>query len=147
MNTLFAVTREQIFDVRGRILYAEFQAHDLRSDTDIEIDRGFAHLNSEAVYDDNHNWLSHLFIWDFKVIAQMRDKGFGSIILKLFIDYANTLKSIFISGELSFMDIGNESNRTSEQILNRERLYHFYGAKHKFIIDKNEKIRLQLNQT
>lgn len=52
---------------------------------------------------------------------------------------------MYISGKLSFRDIGTEDNRTQEQEENRKRLYHFY-PKHGFIIDEDECIYLQIKK-
>lgn len=76
---------------------------------------------------------NHMWIDDFTMIPDERNKGYGSLILKRVILYAKQNKMEYISGELSVFD-------TAPQHGNRgEMLHHFY-KKHGFTIDENDRL-------
>jgi hypothetical protein len=141
---LFALNREFKYDWRGRLKSVEFKGYDLHlyKKELIGADK-FIGLYSEVCYNREQNILQSLYIHNFMVNKNMRDNGLGSFVLSRFIDCAVELEAEFVSGTLSFIDIGSESSRSVEQTQNRERLYHFY-PKHGFIINSDETIHLQL---
>jgi GNAT superfamily N-acetyltransferase len=144
-DAFFVIIRRTRFDFRGRIHTVkgiELNGYDLDvngySNT-----KPFITLRCNACYDDNYDCLRYLFIQDFNSCKSTRDKGFGSMVLQQFIEYAKSLDVEYVRGEMSFIDIGTEEGRTEEQAKNRARLYHFY-PKHGFEIDGNGAVVLKL---
>lgn len=98
----------------------------------------------DAVYDDKEAFLRNIHIIDFTVNDKCQNQGYGSIVMEQLIKYAKHLNVSYISGELSFVDVGaSDDDETKRE--NRERLYHFY-PKFGFVINKAErKIKLDLS--
>ena len=82
-------------------------------------------MNCCAVYNDKGMYLKNIHIIDFTVEAQWQNQGYGSIVIEQLIKFAWYLNVPYISGDLSFMDIG-VSDDDENKCKNRERLYHFY---------------------
>lgn len=99
----------------------------------------------EVHYDERSGTLQNVFIKDFTVNEYRQNQGYGSIVMNQLIEYAKYLKASYVSGRLSFVDIGTSDNDEIKRE-NRERLYHFY-SKFGFEIDKkNNTIRLDLRK-
>ena len=96
-----------------------------------------------AVYNDKEAFFRNIYIIDFIVNDIWQNQGYGSIVMEQLIKYAKHLNVSYISGKLSFVDIGtSDDDETKSE--NRERLYHFY-SKFGFVINKEERIiRLDL---
>lgn len=143
---IFVVTIKTAYNYCARLTKVEYNGYLLETNTDniksIAVLR--CEVNNKTV-SDNIEYIHHIYIQDFIVNQQYRKNGYGTILLKELINYAKKLQVEYISGELSFMDIGTEENCTLEQKENRERLYHFY-PKHGFIIDENKRIYLRIKE-
>lgn len=101
-------------------------------------------LTCEVVYDLEYGYLKEIAIDDFQTIEKYQNMGFGSIVLKQLIQYAEYVKIEYISGWLSPEDIGKEDDSDPKKKENRKRLYHFY-PKHGFVITKEHTIMLARN--
>lgn len=87
--------------------------------------------------------IDYIYINDIKVNFEYRDRGIGSVLMNEMKSYAKGLGANYISGRISFVDIGTEDKQTEEQRLNSERVWHFY-KKHGFEIYDGERIYLSL---
>ncbi len=145
-NSLYVITQKIGLDYKGNIKEIEFNGYEFDSLSKSK-PRSFIHIRSDVQYhiiDKDNKIPIGLFIYDFISDEWKRDNGYGSIIMQKFISYAKSIESLkYISGKLSFVDIGSEGNRTVTQQRNRERLYHFYH-KFGFVIDEKENIKLEL---
>lgn len=142
-SPLFVVTIQQKFRYDGKIdvfdLHGYFfdkrRGNFVMKNSDVKV-------HCTAVYNDEPAFLRNIYIDDFTVNDRWQNKGYGSIVMEQLIKYAKYLKVSYISGELSFVDIGTgDDDKTKRK--NRERLYHFY-PKFGFEIDEAERIRLDL---
>lgn len=142
----FVITIKTTHDYCARLTKFEYNGYWLEKDTNDV--KSIAFLRCEVhnkIVSDNIEYVHHIYICDFFVDKPYRKNGYGTILLNELIKYAKEMQVDYISGKLSFRDIGTEDNRTQEQAENRERLYHFY-PKHGFIIDEDEKIYLQIQK-
>lgn len=147
-SQLFVITYEQTLanNCSGKIKNFTFRGYLLdKYPGGFKIGSSFIKMQCEAVYDEKCGYLRNVFIRNFISDESQRDQGYGSIVMEQFLQYARRLKVVYISGILSFVDIGTGSDEDEEvKRNNRERLYHFY-PKFGFVIDKvKETIRLDL---
>lgn len=149
-SELFIITYNQTIDFRGRIKEFEYNGYSIHSKNDFR-ERPTIKMYCSTRYNRELDYLDGIFIDDFICDKDNQNRGYGSIIMKTLIKYAKELNVNYISGELSFVDIGTSENDTKHRN-NRERLYHFY-PKFGFVIqEKNfanggsiKTIRLNLN--
>lgn len=145
-SQLFAVTIEQDFKYNGRIQTFDLYGYVFEKHIGNIFERkSIAHANCKAVYDINETVLKSVHIIDFVVKESRQNQGYGSIIMEQLIRYAKFLKASYISGDLSFVDIGISDDDKAKR-KSRERLYHFY-PKFGFELDKDKgTIRLDLTK-
>lgn len=145
-NFTFVITIKTNHDYCARLSKFQYNGYWLEKDTNNV--KSIAFLRCEVhnkKISDNIEYIHHIYIQDFFVDKPYRKNGYGTILLNELIEYAKKLQVHYISGKLSFRDIGTEGNRTQEQAENRKRLYHFY-PKNGFIIDEDEMIYLQIHK-
>lgn len=139
----FVITCKHQIDYKGILNEFELRGYLLETYRKEGIFRKyFIHMLCDVMFDDKLHYLKGIFIQDFIADSGMRDQGFGSLMMKQLIQYAQVLNAQYISGRLSFVDIGN-SHDYAEKTNGRERLYHFYH-KHGFEISENNRIVLYL---
>lgn len=142
----FVITIKTTHDYCARLTKFEYNGYCLEEDKNSI--KSIASLYCK-VYNkelsNNVEYINNIYICDFIVDKQHRNNGYGTILLNELIKYAKKLQVHYISGKLSFCDIGTEDKCTQEQAENRKRLYHFY-PKHGFIIDEDERIYLQIRK-
>lgn len=85
----------------------------------------------------------YIYIMDLKNDHNCRDRGIGSVLMNELKLFAKELKVRYISGRISYVDVGTEDKQTEKQRLNCERVYHFY-EKHGFEIYDGDRIYLSL---
>lgn len=138
----FVVTCKHQMNYRGILTGFELRGYLLETYSE---EGGFRqhiiHMYCDANYDDELQYLKSIYIQDFIADSGMRNKGYGSIIMQQLVQYAKVLNVQYISGMLSFVDVGNTGDESKRE--NRERLYHFYN-KHGFQINESGKIILYI---
>lgn len=145
-SRLFVVTILQILRYDGKIKEFDLNGYlfDKRTGNNV-MKKPAVNMYCRAVYNDKEAFLRNIHIEDFTVNEMWQNKGYGSIVMEQLIKYAKYLKVSYISGELSFVDIGTSDDDETKRE-NRERLFRFY-PKFGFSIDKAEKtIRLDLTK-
>lgn len=143
-SQLFLITYKQKLDYKGSIIEFEYNGYVLKK-KQLFSKKSFIKMRCYPHYDRNLNYMRNIFIDDFICEPTYRDKGYGTILMNELIQYAKKLKVKYISGELSFVDIGINDNddRCKEK---RERLYHFY-PKFGFIIEEYERSNGTIGKT
>lgn len=141
---LFVVTIKQSLRYDGKIDAFDLNGYFFDKRTgNIFIKKPAVNMYCDAVYDDKEAFLRNIHIMDFIVSDIWQNQGYGSVVMEQLIKYAKHLNVSYISGELSFVDIGTSDDDETKRE-SRERLYHFY-PKFGFAINKAErKIRLDL---
>lgn len=135
----FVVTQKQTINHMGLLSEFELYGYVLESFQPTFVGGSWmAHMRCTPCFDKNLRYLKSIFINDFGVSRLHRDRGYGGILMKHLIRYAEKLNVEYIRGVLSFQDIGNGDSDMSKAD-NRERLYHFY-PKYGFIITDNKEI-------
>ena len=150
-SQLFVITYEQTLanNCSGRIKNFTYRGYLLdKYPGGFKVGGSFIKMECEVTYeerDEQHKYLKNIFIRNFVSDECWRDQGYGSIVMEKMIQHAKQMGVMYISGFLSFIDIGTGSDEDEEiKRKNRERLYHFY-PKFGFEIDKiNKTIRLDL---
>lgn len=143
-SQLFLITYKQEIDYKGTMSEFEYNGYILKKQK-LFSKKPFITMLCSPRYNENPNYLKSIFIVDFKSDPIYRDKGFGTIIMNELIQYAKNLNVKYISGELSFVDIGkdDEDDSCKEK---RERLYHFY-PKFGFIIEEHKRRNGRIEKT
>lgn len=144
-SQLFVVTILQKLRYDRKIDTLEFKGYFLDNRMcGINTEKPPVAMNCLAVYNNENDRLKSIFIKDFTVNELWQNQGYGSIVMKRFIKFAKYLNVPYVSGELSFVDIGTSDSEDKRE--NRERLYHFY-SKLGFSVDKTKgKIKLNLTK-
>lgn len=150
-SQLFLITYKQKIDYKGVVVEFEYNGYVLKKKQRFS-KKSFIMMRCNPHYDKDFNYMKNIFIDDFICESAYRDRGYGTLLMNELIQYAKKLKVQYISGELSFVDIGknDEDDSCKEK---RERLYHFY-PKFGFIIEEYERsngtigktIKLNLNE-
>lgn len=123
-SELFVVTYNQIVDYKGRIKEIEYYGYVINNQHRFT-QRPAIKMYCTTIFNNEFDYLEGIFIDDFLCDIGSQNKGYGSILMQMLINQAKTLKASYISGELSFVDIGiNDNDETHKN--NRERLFHFY---------------------
>ncbi|MEE1154048.1 MAG: hypothetical protein UH241_02725 [Acutalibacteraceae bacterium] len=131
-NELLFITIKEKFDFTGRVTYLTFTGHTYRNIYGGE--RLKPYMCVEAYLDNDNQYLKYFKIVDIRCEP---NKGYGSLIMSHFIEYAKSMRVLYISGFLSFVDTADEEHN--------QRLRHFY-SKFGFTIDDKDNIKLQLNK-
>lgn len=133
-SQMFLITQKHEIDYKGYIKTFEYNGYILREQQFFS-KKPFIKMICNNCYNESPIYLKSIFIVDFTSESIYRDKGYGTLIMNELIAYAKRLKVEYISGKLSFMDIGT-SDDDEKYKDKRERLYHFY-PKFGFIIDEH----------
>lgn len=133
-SQLFLITQKQEVDYKGYIKSFEYNGYILKEQQFFS-KKPFIKMICNNCYNENPIYLKNIFIVDFISESMYRDKGYGTLIMNELITYAKQLKVKYISGKLSFIDIGisDDDEKYKEK---RKRLYHFY-SKFGFTIDEH----------
>lgn len=145
-SMLFAVTIKQKLRGDGKIDVFDLNGYFFDKRTNgVNTKRNPINMHCGVVYNNERSCLSNVRLIDFTVDKQWQNQGYGSIVMEQLIKFAKYMNAPYISGSISFVDIGvNDDDETKRE--NRERLYHFY-PKFGFELDKNkETIRLDLTK-
>lgn len=134
-SQMFLITYKQEIDYKGTVTEFEYNGYILKKHKSC-LKKPFITMRCYPRYNEEPYYLKSIFIEDFKSDPNYRDKGFGTIIMNELIQYAKKLNVKYISGELSFVDIGKDDEDDSCKD-KRERLYHFY-PKFGFIIEEHK---------
>ncbi len=96
-----------------------------------------ATMYCDVIYDSKYEYLKYIRLVDIVVNSSWRGMGYGSQMLSLLIQYAEKLGAEYLSGRLSFVDIGTEEDPHREE--KRERLARFY-KRHGFTVSEDDRI-------
>lgn len=129
-NALLVITVKEEYDYTGRLKYLTIMGY--TGNNIYGYDRIHPIMYVDVYQDIKNTYLHHFYIVDFLCEP---NKGYGSIIMKSFIEYAKEFRVPFISGFLSPIDTSSEEHK--------QRLIHFY-TKFGFSIDDKYNIKLSL---
>ncbi len=132
---LACITIQEEYDYTGRISYITIKGYtydDIFFNTYNNISLCLPKIFVTAFQDFDKRYLKSFFIDD---ILCEPNKGYGSMMMSVFIKYAKQLNVEYISGFLSFVDTSDEEHN--------KRLRHFY-KKFGFEIDDKDYIKLKL---
>lgn len=123
-SQLFLITYKQKLNYKGLLIEFEYNGYILKKKQQFS-KKSFIMMRCNPHYDKKLNYMRNIFIDDFICEPTYRDRGYGTLLMNELIQYAKKLKVQYISGKLSFVDIGinDDDDRYKEK---RERLYHFY---------------------
>lgn len=128
-NEKIIISVQESFDLNGKISDASLSAY---STTYPSTQNPIVTLDCIFCYDKKYQYLDHIFIQD--IICKDFNKGYGSMIMGSFLQYAVKFRVSRISGVLSRVDLERPNDH-------KNLLYHFY-KKFGFEISEDNHISL-----
>ena len=123
-HRLWLIAVEETHDWRreGQLTDCFFELFDLRNDRTPNY--WYSYIWAEMNYDPDYKYLTGVTIREFRTRAGQVNKGYGSVLMREFIDYMALLigKECKISGWLSPVDEENEENHQR-----RDHVYRKFG--------------------
>lgn len=131
-SSQFFVTETETFTYKGVLQSCEWKGYIVLGDI-----QQIVKMRCSIKYDAEHKYLNGVFLQDIVVDLRWQGKGYGSRMLHLLIRYAEKLGAEYLSGELSFVDVGTENDPQRKE--KTERLSRFY-RRHGFTVCENKHI-------